>query len=938
MPDSPPSIVAFNRRASGAVRLPDAPILVAGVARAAWLTADGEIEELSLREAASRALAEAPLLVHAPAQSKRLGLDRIASIDALELYAFVRPAKFCVPTPRGLAQAMGIVVPHSLSAEAQAVREAVAALLAELAEPLTARNPDILAVARAMARGGWRWAPSVLAALGDDPTAFEKDRSLQGLEVWRRIDEWEEQAPESAPGNDAVDPGEARRRLADMLGAASEARPEQADYASAASAAFLPKDDPEHTRLVVAEAGTGVGKTLGYLAPATLWAEKNNGAVWVSTYTKNLQHQIDRELDRLFEEPAEKRNKVVLRKGRENYLCLLNMEEAVRGVITRPSDAVPLGLMARWAAASRDGDMVGGDFPAWLPDLVGKVRTRGLADRRGECVYAACAHYSRCPIEKSVRRARRAEIVIANHALVMIQAALGAATADQTAGATDARQPLRYVFDEGHHVFEAADSAFGSALSGLETSELRRWIVGAEGGRQRARGLKARANDLVAGDERAEAMIEHAIAAARSLPGEGWLARLSGETIGTTEAFLALLRKQTIARAEGEDDGYSLETDPRPPIPGLIEAADKLDASLARIAEPLLALAKRLAEKLDDEAAELDTATRARIEAVARGLARRANNELAGWRAMLKSLSSETPPEFVDWISLDRIDGRDTDVGLNRRWIDPTVPFAATVLRPAHGALITSATLTDATGDVDKDWAAAAERTGARHMPDYVRAQMPSPFDYAARTRVLVVNDLGRDEPDRVAAAYRELFLASGGGALGLFTAIGRLKAVHGRIGKAIEAAGLPLYAQHVDRLDVSTLVDIFRADEDSCLLGTDAVRDGVDVPGRALRLIVFDRVPWPRPDILHKARRAAFGKSAYDDRIVRLRLRQAFGRLVRKADDSGVFVLLDGRFPSRLAGAFPPGTKVERMGLADAIAATREFFKPGASRPRAEP
>lgn len=139
MPDSPPSIVPFARRSSGAVRLPDAPILVAGVARAAWLTADGEIEELTLREAASRALAEPPLLVHAPAQSKRLGLDRIASIDALELYAFVRPAKFCVPTPRGLAQAMGMTVPHALAAEAQAVREAVAALLAELAEPQIGR-------------------------------------------------------------------------------------------------------------------------------------------------------------------------------------------------------------------------------------------------------------------------------------------------------------------------------------------------------------------------------------------------------------------------------------------------------------------------------------------------------------------------------------------------------------------------------------------------------------------------------------------------------------------------------------------------------------------------------------------------------------------------------------------------------------------------------
>ena len=937
MPDSPPAIVPFARARAGEIRLPAAPVLVAGVARAAWLSAEGEIEELTLREAATRALAEAPILVHGPAQSRRLGLDRLACFDALELFAFVRPARFCVPTPRGLALALGLDAPHGLAAEALAIHRAVRALLSELAEPLVARNPDTLAIARAMARGNWRWAPSVLASLGDDAQAYEQDRSLQGLEVWRRLDEWSEQAPETAPSNEPVSPNEARRRLADMLGSDSEARPEQADYASAAAASFAPKDDPDAPRLVVAEAGTGVGKTLGYLAPATLWAEKNGGAVWVSTYTKNLQHQIDRELDRLFDEPAEKRNKVVLRKGRENYLCLLNMEEAVGGVRTRAGDAVPLGLMARWAAASRDGDMVGGDFPAWLPDLVGKARTRGLADRRGECVYSACPHYSRCPIEKSVRRARRADIVIANHALVMIQAALGAAGADQSAGSTDARTPLRYVFDEGHHVFEAADSAFGSTLSGLETSELRRWIVGNEGGKSRRRGLKARAEDLIGGDEEMLALLDRAMAAARALPGEGWLARLAGETVGPTEAFLALARNQAIARSDGEDDGYSLETEPRPPIPGLIEAADRLDAALARIAEPMMALAKRLAEKLDDEAADLDTATRARIEAVARGLARRAGNELAGWRAMLKSLSNETPPEFVDWLALDRADGRDVDVALERRWVDPTVPFAASVLRPAHGALITSATLTDSSGDVEKDWAAAAERTGAKHMPAYVRAQVASPFDYASRTRVLVVNDLGREEPDRVAAAYRELFLASGGGALGLFTAIGRLKAVHARIGKAIEAAGLPLHAQHVDRMDVATLVDIFRAEEDSCLLGTDAVRDGVDVPGNALRLIVFDRVPWPRPDILHKARRAFFGKGAYDDRIVRLRLRQAFGRLIRKADDRGVFVLLDGRFPSRLAGAFPPGTKVERVGLAEAIAATREFFKAEATNPRTE-
>ncbi|MEE8173177.1 MAG: helicase C-terminal domain-containing protein, partial [Alphaproteobacteria bacterium] len=113
----------------------------------------------------------------------------------------------------------------------------------------------------------------------------------------------------------------------------------------------------------------------------------------------------------------------------------------------------------------------------------------------------------------------------------------------------------------------------------------------------------------------------------------------------------------------------------------------------------------------------------------------------------------------------------------------------------------------------------------------------------------------------------------------------------------------------------------------DSCLLGTDAVRDGVDVPGRSLRLIVFDRVPWPRPDILHKARKRRFGGARYDDMLTRLKLKQAYGRLVRRADDRGVFVMLDSALPSRLHGAFPPEAPIERVGLAEAIAKVRQFL-----------
>jgi len=200
-----------------------------------------------------------------------------------------------------------------------------------------------------------------------------------------------------------------------------------------------------------------------------------------------------------------------------------------------------------------------------------------------------------------------------------------------------------------------------------------------------------------------------------------------------------------------------------------------------------------------------------------------------------------------------------------------------------------------------------------------------------------VVTDVGRDDPRQVAAAMRELFLASGGGGLGLFTAIRRLRAVYDRAAGPLGEKGLALYAQHVDPLEVGALVDIFRAEEDACLLGTDAVRDGVDVPGRSLRLLVFDRVPWPRPDLLHKARRERFGGKGYDDAIARGRIAQAFGRLIRRADDKGVFVMLDAAAPTRLFSSLPEGVTLERVTLVEAIEATAAFLGASGTAPAAE-
>jgi len=236
---------------------------------------------------------------------------------------------------------------------------------------------------------------------------------------------------------------------------------------------------------------------------------------------------------------------------------------------------------------------------------------------------------------------------------------------------------------------------------------------------------------------------------------------------------------------------------------------------------------------------------------------------------------------------------------------------------------VTSATLADP--NHPDPFAVAEMRTGAARLSERPKTLLlASPFDYAAQALALVVTDVGKEDPRQVAAAMRELFLAAGGGALGLFTAIRRLRAVHERIAGPLADQGLALFAQHVDPLEVGALVDMFRAEEDSCLLGTDAVRDGVDVPGRALRLLVFDRVPWPRPDILHKARRGRFGGGAYDDAQTRARIGQAFGRLIRRDGDRGVFVMLDAAAPSRLFTGLPPGVEPRRVSLVEAIEATR--------------
>ena len=228
--------------------------------------------------------------------------------------------------------------------------------------------------------------------------------------LFSRLPQWEEGAERPPPRTVSIPAADAQERLAELTGAGAEPREGQKAMAGEAAAVFAPRRAAGEPNMLLAEAGTGIGKTLAYLAPASLWAERAQaGRCGCRPYTKALQRQLDAE-GRAARSPTRRsaRSASSIRKGRENYLCLLNLEDAMQGAFSGRA-AVLAQLVGRWAAYSKDGDMVGGDLPGWLPSLFRRAGAAALTDRRGECVYAGCPHYRKCFIERAERAGREAD-------------------------------------------------------------------------------------------------------------------------------------------------------------------------------------------------------------------------------------------------------------------------------------------------------------------------------------------------------------------------------------------------------------------------------------------------------------------------------------------------------------------------------------------------
>ncbi|MES2148127.1 MAG: ATP-dependent DNA helicase, partial [Pseudomonadota bacterium] len=250
-----------------------------------WLTAaGGEVREAQRGEAIARAAETPHIILNAPVAGQRLGYPDLSGLDVLELFAFVFPARFAVPTIAGLSRALGLDPPQEEAAAAVALVAIAGRLLDTRADPQWPQREGAWTVNATLQRLGWTWAPLVAARL-ERPERGERM-------LFTRLKQWDEGGDRVPPLAVRIEPGEATAKLGELTGEA-ETREGQRAMAEAATRVFAAKRAKDSPNMVLAEAGTGIGKTLAYLAPAALWAERSGGTVWVSTFTKALQRQLD---------------------------------------------------------------------------------------------------------------------------------------------------------------------------------------------------------------------------------------------------------------------------------------------------------------------------------------------------------------------------------------------------------------------------------------------------------------------------------------------------------------------------------------------------------------------------------------------------------------------------------------------------------------------
>ena len=643
------------------------------------------------------------------------------------------------------------------------------------------------------------------------------------------------------------------------------------------------------------EAGTGIGKSLGYLVPALRWAAANRERTVVSTNTINLQEQlVGKDLPFLERALDDQPVRFALLKGWRNYLCRLRLEQAVSTGTALFEDSLgnELAAVAAWAEHTTDGS---------LSDMPAPPRSELWDEISAEpdlCNRARCQFYDSCFLFAARRKAAQADVIVVNHHLLMSDVAVRRVSQNWDEAAVLPAYS-RLVVDEGHHMEDAAAAHLGATVTRRSLQRLfARLDRTGKGILPALMARLAEGKDLLsaASLDLAATRLSPSVLAAR-------------DRAGLVFDLLSTLLDESgvpVLRLTNEFARHRIWRN------GLEMALEELLAEIELLHEGLRVVRERL--ETDEARAEAVAPLLNELRAIARRM------QVAG-DALRRTLKpGEEADSSVRWIE---VRGKERNLAVTSVPLDLAPVLREDLFRRVKTAVVTSATLA-----AEQRFDFLSRRLGLDDPAlDPTTALYPSPFDFPRNARLVIPTDAPAPNVDASAhiqfcvRAVLDVATASDGGMFVLATSHRDVRLIAAELRARGVERRWPLLVHGDDGRDA--LLRRFRENERAVLVGTASFWEGVDVPGHALRALVITKLPFKVPSepvtAAHCESIERHGGDAFRDYMLphaSLRLKQGFGRLIRTATDRGVIVLVDPRVISKSYGrtlleALPPARRL---------------------------
>lgn len=644
------------------------------------------------------------------------------------------------------------------------------------------------------------------------------------------------------------------------------------------------------------EAGTGVGKSLGYLVPALRWAAANGDRTVVSTNTINLQEQlVGKDLPFLANALTDQKVRFALLKGWRNYLCLLRLEQ-VRGSggpLLDDSMDGELQSIVQWSEKTADGS---------LSDLPTPPRSELWDEVSAEpdlCMRLKCSLYQKCFLFKARREAAQADVIVVNHHLLMSDVAVRRASNNWEEAAVLPAY-TRLVIDEGHHLEDAAAAHLGMTATRRSLQRLFNRLD------RRGRGLLPALIGRLSANDDLLSTASLDLVHARLVPSVRAVRDKSSLLFDLLELLLSESGQSVLRLTE------SFAQDPIWKN-GLRRALDDTLGEIELLQQGLQLVRERIegSSKLDEQLAPLMNELRAVIRRL----------QLAG-DALHQALDPPRGDPTVRWIEAR---GRERSAAVTSVPLDLAPVLREDLFKRNKTTVVTSATLAAGTRDramlrdgartPSADFGFLGKRLGLTEPDVAPRTGLfPSPFRYREQALLAIATDVPAPNVDaggHQSAAARlafDLAAAADGGMFVLFTSHRDVRAMASELRARGVDRRWPLLVHGEEGRDA--LLSRFRESGRAVLLGTASFWEGVDVPGQALRALMIAKLPFRVPTepitAAHCEAIVAQGGDAFVEYMLphaALRLKQGFGRLIRSGTDRGVVVIADPRIVTKAYG-----------------------------------